>query len=46
MSDHLRLIVLASELYEPSKDNLHKRVEYECVREPDALIFSGPEFSS
>lgn len=28
MSDHLRLIVLASELYEPSKDNLHKRVEY------------------
>ncbi|KAI2659974.1 A disintegrin and metalloproteinase with thrombospondin motifs 6 [Labeo rohita] len=28
MSDHLRLIVLASRVYEPSRDNIHKRVEY------------------
>lgn len=26
MSDHLRLIVLASRIYEPSRDNIHKRV--------------------
>lgn len=37
MSDHLRLIVLASRVYEPSRDIIHKRVEYACVRRPDAL---------
>lgn len=36
MSDHLRLIVLASGVYEPSRDNIHKRVECSCVWRPDA----------
>jgi len=26
MSDHLRLIVLACRIHEPSRDNIHKRV--------------------
>lgn len=37
MSDHLRLIVLARRVYEPSRDNIHKRVEYVCVWRPDTL---------